>query len=164
MAAAAAARSRSRILCLAVSGIVVLALALGVGLGVGLKHHHAASHGLKASNTSTSTTNTTSSLLSLTSQDSSAFFLRGGAAMAAEPAQDRIYSFVLEERLGSPDGVEKTMLVVNGLYPGEFRRWQVRDVFLPELANQLLQVLPSRSTREIESLSTSPTSCRTRQP
>lgn len=109
-------------LCLAVAGIVVLAVALGVGLGVGLKHHHAAARDLTTSNTSTSTANSTSDLLPLISQDSSAFFLRGKAAMAAEPPQDRMYSFVLEERVGAVDGFEKTMLLVNGLYPGEWER------------------------------------------
>ncbi|ORY66655.1 Cupredoxin [Leucosporidium creatinivorum] len=118
MTAAAPARQRSKILCLTVGVIVVLAVSLGVGLGVGLKHHHAASTEVKASNSSNSPSNTTSNLQALTPQDSSSFFLRGAAAMADEPAQDRVYTFVLEERLGAPDGVEKTMLVVNGLYPG----------------------------------------------
>jgi len=118
MTAAAPAHRTSRLLCLAVAGVVVLAVALGVGLGVGLKHQHGASKDLSTSNTSSSTTNSSADLPSLVSQDSSAFFLRGAASMAAEPPQDRMYSFVLEERIGAPDGFEKSMLVVNGWYPG----------------------------------------------
>ena len=30
----------------------------------------------------------------------------------------RTYQFVVEERMGAPDGVEKRMLVVNGQFPG----------------------------------------------
>ena len=30
----------------------------------------------------------------------------------------RTYDFVVEERMGAPDGVQKHMLVVNGQYPG----------------------------------------------
>lgn len=97
------------LLAAAAGGVVVLALALGLGLGLGLKHHSSSSE-----STSSSTNGTANATLSrVTPQDSSAFVLRGNA-MRTEPAQTRTFEFVLEERLGAPDGFEKTMLVVNG--------------------------------------------------
>ncbi|KAK4047081.1 hypothetical protein OIV83_005644 [Microbotryomycetes sp. JL201] len=79
-----------------VAVLVMLAVALGVGLGVGMKRARHAS----------------------TSQQTNVFVLKGAQAMSDEPAQDRIYIFVLEERFGAPDGYNRSMLMVNGTYPG----------------------------------------------
>ncbi|GAA5919729.1 hypothetical protein JCM5296_000104 [Sporobolomyces johnsonii] len=105
-----------RLLLILLVAIVVLAIALGVGLGVGLKHLHA--DGPSSATASTAINSSSSSLDGLVQQPSSNFVLKGAAAMAQEPAQTRTYSFVVEERTGAPDGESKTMLVVNGMFPG----------------------------------------------
>ncbi|KAI0261865.1 multicopper oxidase 2A [Gloeopeniophorella convolvens] len=89
------------------AAIVVLALALGLGLGLGLKHHH--HHG--GSETSPSS----SSLPPLTAQPGSNFAV--GSIIGQSP-QDRKYNFTVALANGAPDGVNKTMLVVNGIFPG----------------------------------------------
>lgn len=111
MAPQARTRARTRLLCIPFFTIVVLALALGLGLGLGLRHHTSSA---SESTSNTSSDANSSSLLALTPQAASNFVLRGAKAMASEPSQTRSYNFVLEERAGSPDGFEKTMLVVNG--------------------------------------------------
>src|SRR6266702_5817889 len=77
---------------LAVS-LVVLALALGLGLGLGLKHHH------HHSNSS-----------ALSPQTSNNFVV--GSILGQSP-QERRYNFTIQVANGAPDGVNKTMLVVN---------------------------------------------------
>ncbi|KAH9934151.1 Cupredoxin [Fomitopsis serialis] len=39
-------------------------------------------------------------------------------SLVNEPPTTRYYDFAVEEAMGAPDGVEKLMLVVNGMYPG----------------------------------------------
>jgi FtsP/CotA-like multicopper oxidase with cupredoxin domain len=70
--------------------VVVLALALGLGLGLGLK---------KSSSLSYVTTN-------------SSFLLDPSFVVTSTPTT-RYYEFVISEAVGSPDGVQRTMLVVN---------------------------------------------------
>lgn len=70
--------------------MVVLALALGLGLGLGLK---------KTSNTSYVTTNSS--------------FLLDQNFVVTNITTTRYYEFVISEATGSPDGFERTMLVVN---------------------------------------------------
>ncbi|BGP59358.1 hypothetical protein NBRC10512_005153 [Rhodotorula toruloides] len=104
-----------RTLAVAIGGLVVLAVALGVGLGVGLRHPSQN----RAVATSVNGTNSTSADGGrVLAQPSSNFVLKGQAAMAKEPPTTRHYDFLLEERTGSPDGFDKPMLVVNGMYPG----------------------------------------------
>lgn len=99
-----------RTLAIATAGLVVLAVALGVGLGVGLRHHSAN----RVAATSANGTNDDGAKGRVVAQPSSNFVLKGQAAMAKEPATTRYYEFLLEERTGSPDGFDKSMLVVNG--------------------------------------------------
>jgi len=88
-----------RIITAIATAVVILALALGLGLGLGLKHHrHKAS-------------SSTQSLSFLTPQTSSNFIV--GSIVGQSP-QDRKYNFTLSLANGAPDGVNKTMLVVNG--------------------------------------------------
>lgn len=75
---------------------VVLALGLGLGLGLGLKHHHHSDN---------------SELETLSRQTSSNFSV---GAIIGEPPQERSYNFTIHVANGAPDGVNKTMLVVNG--------------------------------------------------
>ena len=84
------------------TAIVVLALGLGLGLGLGLKHHH---HRY-ASASSTKT-------LPYLSPQTSTNFVVG--SIVGEPAQDRNYNFTVALANGAPDGINKTMLVVNGM-------------------------------------------------
>jgi hypothetical protein len=91
-----------RIVTAIVTAVGILALALGLGLGLGLKHHR---H--NASQTSSST----QSLSFLTPQTSNNFIV--GSIVGQSP-QDRKYNFTLSLANGAPDGVNKTMLVVNG--------------------------------------------------
>ena len=78
--------------------IVVLALGLGLGLGLGLKHHHHSD-------------NNNGQLETLTPQTSSNFVV---GSIIGEPSQERNYNFTIQAANGAPDGVNKTMLVVNG--------------------------------------------------
>jgi hypothetical protein len=79
--------------------VIVLALVLGLGLGLGLKHrHHNASQSTEA-------------LPFLNPQTSSNFVV---GSIVGQLPQDRTYNFTLSLANGAPDGVNKTMLVVNG--------------------------------------------------
>ncbi|KAH9960009.1 multicopper oxidase 2A [Russula dissimulans] len=87
--------------------VITLVLALGLGLGLGLKHRHHA-NGSQA-------LPSTSSLPLLTPQTSNNFVV--GSIIGQSP-QDRTYNFTVALANGAPDGVNKTMVVVNGMYPG----------------------------------------------
>lgn len=91
-----------RIVTAIVTAVVILALALGLGLGLGLKHHR---HNASQASSSTQ------SLSFLTPQTSNNFIV--GSIVGQSP-QDRKYNFTLSLANGAPDGVNKTMLVVNG--------------------------------------------------
>jgi iron transport multicopper oxidase len=93
---------RLRIITAIATTVAILALALGLGLGLGLKHHRR-----NASEASPST----QSLPVLTPQTSGNFIV--GSIVDQSP-QDRKYNFTLSLANGAPDGVNKTMLVVNG--------------------------------------------------
>ncbi|TBU24763.1 multicopper oxidase [Dichomitus squalens] len=107
--------------------VVVLALALGLGLGLGLKHHHSSSN--------SSSANGTGSLAVVTSPDSSAAFL--SATLLNDPPTTRTYDFVVEERTGFPDGVEKRMLVVNGQFPGPTIEVNTGDRVVVNVTNKM---------------------------
>ncbi|SCV72247.1 BQ2448_4941 [Microbotryum intermedium] len=129
---------RSRSLVVVLAALVVLAMALGLGLGLGLKKHHHSSSTSSTPTASNGTSNSsTSALATLAQQPSSNFVLRGAAAMRLEPAQTRTYQFVLEERVGSPDGFSKTMLVVNGMYPGPTIEANQGDRIVVNVTNKL---------------------------
>ena len=89
-----------RIITAIATAVVILALTLGLGLGLGLKRHR---HNAPS----------TQSLSFLTPQTSHNFIV--GSIVGQSP-QDRNYNFTLSLANGAPDGVNKTMLVVNGTY------------------------------------------------
>ena len=99
-------RRRLWILIAATTTTLVLALALGLGLGLGLRHHHS----ITTSNDS-QTSPSTSALPLLTPQTSNNFVV---GSIAGQSPQDRRYNFTVALANGAPDGVNKTMLVVNG--------------------------------------------------
>lgn len=89
---------------------VILGLALGLGLGLGLRHSKSAAAANPTGNT------TATNLQNVTTPSSAAALLSADMVNAAPTT--RTYDFVVEERMGAPDGVQKHMLVVNGQYPG----------------------------------------------
>ncbi|KZT65204.1 multicopper oxidase [Daedalea quercina L-15889] len=56
-------------------------------------------------------------------------------SLVGEPATTRYYEFVVEEAMGAPDGVEKLMLVVNGMYPGPTIEANVDDRIVVNVTN-----------------------------
>ncbi|KAA1078996.1 hypothetical protein PGTUg99_019718 [Puccinia graminis f. sp. tritici] len=56
-----------------------------------------------------------------------------------EPPQKREFSFVIDERLGFPDGVEKAMIVANGQYPGPIIEVNQGDEVIVNVKNNLAQ-------------------------
>lgn len=98
-------RSR-RWLPLTVGAFAALALILGLGLGLGLKHRH--------KNQSTGSSSPATSLPNLQPQPTSNAMLEGLALASQTPTQ-RVYNFTISEVKGAPDGVERTMMVVNGI-------------------------------------------------
>ncbi|KAI0942998.1 hypothetical protein AcV7_002262 [Taiwanofungus camphoratus] len=104
----------------AVSIVVVLGLALGLGLGLGLRHRH---H------------HKSSSLPTVQTLNSSAAFMN--MDMINEPTTTRYYDFVVAEAMGAPDGVEKLMLVVNGLFPGPTIEANMGDRIVVNVTNNM---------------------------
>ncbi|KAH9980737.1 multicopper oxidase-domain-containing protein [Russula compacta] len=98
------------------AAVVVLALSLGLGLGLGLKHHHS------------------SVLPLLTSQTSNNFIV---GSIVGQSSQDRTYNFTIAPANGAPDGVNKTMLVVNGKYPGPTIEVNQGDRLIVNVQNNL---------------------------
>jgi len=80
-----------RFIIIGVAVVLGLALGLGLGLGLGLK---------KKSSSNYITTN-------------SSFLLDPSFVVTSTPTT-RYYEFTISEATGSPDGVERPMLVVNG--------------------------------------------------
>jgi hypothetical protein len=88
--------------------LLILALALGLGLGLGLRHRH---HNNAVNDSNSSQTTPTSALPVLAPQTSENFVV---GSIVGQPPQDRRYNFTVALANGAPDGVNKTMLVVNG--------------------------------------------------
>lgn len=99
-------RSRVVLFTATAALLVIIALALGLGLGLGLKKHH---HSAAAVPSSPSASPAPFSSLQPVQQSN--FVLNG---LQGQPAQDRVYNFTIAQVNGSPDGVSKPMLVVNG--------------------------------------------------
>ncbi|KAJ8482097.1 hypothetical protein ONZ51_g5584 [Trametes cubensis] len=91
--------------------LVVLGLALGLGLGLGLRHKSSSST-QTSSGASGSTGPSLGDLATTNTPNASAAFL--SMDMTNDAPTTRTYDFVVEERAGAPDGVQKRMLVVNG--------------------------------------------------
>ncbi|KAF9229757.1 multi-copper oxidase laccase-like protein [Gyrodon lividus] len=96
---------------------VVVALALGLGLGLGLK---------KANSSSSSNYVTTNS----------SFLLDPSFEVTTTPTT-RYYEWVVEEINGSPDGVERPMLVVNRQFPGPLVEVNSGDDLVVNVFNKL---------------------------
>ncbi|KAI0752747.1 multicopper oxidase [Daedaleopsis nitida] len=59
------------------------------------------------------------------------------ADIVNEAPRTRTYAFVVEERMGAPDGVEKPMLVVNGQYPGPTIEANAGDRIVVNVTNMM---------------------------
>ncbi|PCH37424.1 multicopper oxidase [Wolfiporia cocos MD-104 SS10] len=58
--------------------------------------------------------------------------------MVNEPVTTRYYNFVVDELSGAPDGVEKRMLVVNGLFPGPTIEANTGDRIIVNVTNNMV--------------------------
>jgi hypothetical protein len=96
-------QNRPRIIIAVAAATLVLALALGLGLGLGL--------GLDHDSSKSQATPTTSSLPVLNPQPSNNFVV---GSIVGQPPQNRVYNFNVALANGAPDGINKTMMVVNG--------------------------------------------------
>ncbi|KZS96979.1 extracellular multicopper oxidase [Sistotremastrum niveocremeum HHB9708] len=121
--------TKSRKPLLVVAGLVVvgvLALALGLGLGLGLKHHH---------NASAASSSPSPSAAPLQTSPTENFVLSG--SIVGQPPQTRTYNFTISQVSGAPDGVQRSMLVVNGLYPGPTIEANQGDRLVVNVFNQI---------------------------
>jgi FtsP/CotA-like multicopper oxidase with cupredoxin domain len=152
--------SRIKILLLALLVLVtVLALALGLGLGLGLKHHGQSGNKSGGSSTGNSTTSSSEgpSFASFEVQAWREQTLNYSLDLAtwdfnAAPTT-RVYNFTLTEGTGAPDGkqnpsrgktlnspskgVNRTILLINGQYPGPLVRMNRGDRLLVNVTNQM---------------------------
>ncbi len=98
-------QNRPRIVIAVAAAILVLALALGLGLGLGLGLEH------RDDSSKSQTIPPTSSLPVLNPQSSNNFVV---GSIVGQPPQNRVYNFIVALANGAPDGINKTMVVVNG--------------------------------------------------
>ncbi|KAE9380392.1 multicopper oxidase [Stipitochalara longipes BDJ] len=137
-------KSRKRFLVIGTAIVfVVLALALGLGLGLGLKHKKASVSGGQSSNgTSPSPTNGTSGSPDISEnrpswrRDPLEYNLDRSWDINAVPTT-RVFNLTLSEIRASPDGVLRTLLVINGQFPGPLIRVNQGDRVLVNVTNQL---------------------------
>jgi FtsP/CotA-like multicopper oxidase with cupredoxin domain len=136
-------RRRRIYLAIVVVLIVVLALALGLGLGLGLKHSN-------KSNSDTSSGSPLPSSPEIPSEDSQASLSIPPWRSNVEdytldianwdfnaPPTTREYNFTLSEIQLSPDGVFRTMIAINGRFPGPLIRANMGDRLIVNVQNNL---------------------------
>ncbi|KAI0039225.1 multicopper oxidase [Auriscalpium vulgare] len=126
MASRKSSRRRGRPLLLILAVVVVLALALGLGLGLGLQHHH--------HHDSASASGSSANLPALQAPAEGNFVV---GSILGQPPQTREYNFTVEMVQGAPDGVSRTMLVVNGMYPGPTIEVNQADRLVVNVQNNL---------------------------
>ncbi|CZR51745.1 related to laccase precursor [Phialocephala subalpina] len=118
--------------------LVIVALALGLGLGLGLKHHHSSSSSTEpsASATPSSTPSGISENIPSWRRDPSEYNLDMDWDINAAPTT-RIFNITVSEIQAAPDGVVRTMLVMNGQFPGPLIRVNEGDRVLVNVTNEL---------------------------
>ncbi|POY75890.1 hypothetical protein BMF94_0973 [Rhodotorula taiwanensis] len=131
-------RSRRRRAAAVATALLLVAVALGVGLGVGLRHRKSVADDASATIAPTSQR----APLAVQTPPESNFVLKGQTAMSAEAPTTRYYDFVVQQRDGAPDGFNKSMLVVNGMYPGPTIEANVDDRIVVNVTN----LLPNATT------------------
>ncbi|EKM52914.1 uncharacterized protein PHACADRAFT_261609 [Phanerochaete carnosa HHB-10118-sp] len=102
-------------------GALLFMLTLGLGLGLALWLRH-----------TRGSTPTSPNVLQRTPYEN--FVLNG---LKGQPSQTRSYDFVVSQVQGAPDGVDKPMLVVNGMYPGPTIEANQGDRIVVKVTNML---------------------------
>ncbi|EXJ58514.1 hypothetical protein A1O7_05940 [Cladophialophora yegresii CBS 114405] len=136
-------RGRRVYLAIVLVLVVVLALALGLGLGLGLKHS-------SRSNSDDSPGSPLPSSPQTPSEDSQAslsvptwrsnvedYTLDTASWDFHAPPTTREYKFTLSEVQLSPDGVFRTMIAINGRFPGPLIRANMGDRLIINVQNNL---------------------------
>ncbi|RDW87987.1 multicopper oxidase-2 [Coleophoma cylindrospora] len=134
-----ATSSMHRILIMvgAAAGFVVIALGLGLGLGLGLKHHTlGGSTHSSSSATPTPTTVVASDTIQPWRRNTQDYNLDMNWNNTAAPTT-RVYNWTLTEIQIAPDGVERTVLAINGMFPGPVVEVNVGDRILVNLTNHM---------------------------
>jgi hypothetical protein len=120
-----ASRRRRTSLAVAVVVVIVLALALGLGLGLGLKRSGKEASGNSSGSPSPPTPQTPSEnsqaslALPLWRSNVEDYTLDIASWDFNAPPTTREYNFTIAEIELSPDGVFRTMIAINGRFPGE---------------------------------------------
>ncbi|KAF2669115.1 hypothetical protein BT63DRAFT_401225 [Microthyrium microscopicum] len=125
----------SRLCCcilLVAAFIVVLGLALGLGLGLGLKHRTSTTESSPATGSSQASNQIQSWRRSTLDY---ALDLSGWDFNA--PPTTRVYNFTASEIAAYPDGVNRTVLAINGQFPGPLIRINQGDRLVVHLTNHL---------------------------
>lgn len=98
---------------LLVIGAAILAIVLGLGLGLGLKHNHKSSDTAVQSTPPGNSSSSNGTLPFLQPQSQSNLVLN--SSIQGQSPQTRVYNFTVDQANGAPDGVNRTMFVVNGV-------------------------------------------------
>ncbi|OZJ06434.1 hypothetical protein BZG36_00484 [Bifiguratus adelaidae] len=112
-----------------VAVIVVVVLALVLGLALGLRHQQASGGG--------STNSTQSNAAKFVTRNEQEWVLSGNNFTTSSMVTTRYYEFNVSQMLGAPDGYQRTMLVVNGQYPGPLIECNTGDRLVIKVNNQL---------------------------
>ncbi|KAL7408823.1 multicopper oxidase-domain-containing protein [Mrakia frigida] len=135
--------SRTKNLIISAVALVAIAIALGVGLGVGLKKPDGSSSSSltssssSSSNISTATSNATLAFISKSDLVQAHNFAPGVGWNSSEPPRTREFSWDVEEVWGSPGGIWKKMIVVNGQSPGPLIEANLGDQLVVHVTNKL---------------------------
>lgn len=97
---------------LLVIGAAILAIILGLGLGLGLKHNHKSSD-TTVQSTPPGNSSSNGTLPFLQPQPQSNLVLN--SSIQGQSPQTRVYNFTVDQANGAPDGVNRTVFVVNGV-------------------------------------------------
>ncbi|KAG2179873.1 hypothetical protein INT43_003659, partial [Umbelopsis isabellina] len=108
---------------LIIAGVVAIALVLGLAIGLTREH--------------SSNTNSTSSNAVVVQNFPQEFLLSGNNFTISNQTTIRYYEFNVSQINGSPDGYQRTMLVVNGQYPGPLVECNIGDQLVIKVNNQL---------------------------
>ena len=124
----------------ALAAVIVLVLALGLGLGLGLRKRSS------LSSASAQTTDSNGATLPVVPRDK----LVDPAQFTLDPSWDRnaapqvrAYNWTVSRILSSPAGVQKPMVVVNGMSPGPTIEANLGDTILVNVKNDLGNVTTS---------------------
>ncbi|KAG0003434.1 hypothetical protein BGZ79_000893 [Entomortierella chlamydospora] len=109
----------ARRIILGAAVFVVIVLGLSLGLGLGLKKHH------------------DDSSLSNSWNDASQFLLSKSFNITREPTT-RYYDWTLSQQTIAPDGLERPMLLVNGMFPGPLIEANTGDRIVVKVTNNMV--------------------------